>query len=76
MLLMLLVGWTILLPALVIAGLYLTSSVLTRRRARRSTDVLVWPEALVDDPSVDGPVAEPAGPVGQPAAAEPVNVVR
>lgn len=44
MLLMLLIGWTILLPAVVVAGLYLGSSVLGRRRAHGPRGLPVWHE--------------------------------
>jgi hypothetical protein len=44
MLLMLLIGWTILLPAIVVGGLYIGSGVLGRRRAA----VQVYEDLLAD----------------------------
>jgi hypothetical protein len=49
MLLILLIGWTILLPALVVAGLYAGSSVLGRRRAALSA----YEDLFAQDP-LDG----------------------
>jgi hypothetical protein len=49
MLLMLLIGWVVLLPAFLVAGLYVTSSVLGRRRGVRAYDDLL----LEDDQASD-----------------------
>lgn len=61
MLLMLLIGWTILLPAVVVAGLYVASTVLGRRRAALEAPyahVLADERPLADEgPSV--PALEP-----------------
>ena len=46
MLLMILIGWVVLLPAIVVAGLYIASSVLgRRRRPLREYDDLLADEA-------------------------------
>ena len=52
MLLMLLLGWTILLPAFVVAGLYVGSGVLGRRRAA----VQVYEDILADGRFSEAPL--------------------
>ncbi len=78
MLLMLLIGWTILLPAIVVAGLYVTSSVLGRRRAARHG----YEDLFLERESSEVPFAtsevpfatEPVGPDATPSVRRPVGV--
>ncbi|HEY3775870.1 MAG TPA: hypothetical protein VGL69_22905 [Solirubrobacteraceae bacterium] len=53
MLIMLLIGWIVLLPAIVVVGLYVSSSVLGRRRAALG----VYEDLLVDEQTEEADVA-------------------
>jgi hypothetical protein len=57
MLLMLLIGWIVLLPAIVVAGLYIGSSLLGRRRATLNA----YEDLFADEPvfEADAPVVTP-----------------
>jgi hypothetical protein len=86
MLLMLLIGWTILLPAIVVSGLYVASNVLgRRRRAALMSTIGLDAAAAIHEPAqyvtakpvLVSPVvvrtAEPgARPIESPRPSEPV----
>ena len=69
MLLMLLIGWTVLLPALIVAGLYVGATILGRRRvALRAYEELFADEPRIDDPRtrMDDPLARMPHPSASP----------
>ena len=78
MLLMLLIGWIVLLPAVVVVGLYVSSSVLGRRRPAPGAyedlfedEQILEPEfPAVTTESITGPLASPKAPA---SAAPPVG---
>jgi hypothetical protein len=67
MLLMLLIGWIVLLPAIVVAGLYIGSTVLGRRRATLNA----YEDLFADEPvfETDAPVVTPETITSQAPAA-------
>ncbi|HLI61665.1 MAG TPA: hypothetical protein VKV21_18565 [Solirubrobacteraceae bacterium] len=70
MLVMLLIGWIVLLPAIVVAGLYIGSSVLSRRRAA----LQAYEDLFADDEALDPlPGHASAYPRTEPAAPTPLR---
>lgn len=53
MLWMLLIGWIVLLPAIVVGGLYVSSSVLGRRRAALHADEELFADAECSEPGYE-----------------------
>jgi hypothetical protein len=71
MLLMLLIGWIVLLPAVVVAGLYVGSTVLGRRRAVLGSYEDLFADA--HDSSVEVPEVTPEAITGAMSAASGVS---
>jgi hypothetical protein len=70
MLLMLLIGWIVLLPAVVVAGLYVGSTVLGRRRSALATYEDLFSDEQAFEPEI--PAVTPES-ITRPLASTPIR---